>query len=389
MKPRVLMVTGAYYPETSGGGLQARTVIRALRGQADFSVLTTSADASLPARSEEDGIPIRRVFVDVHNRLSTITAAARVAASFVDLSARFHIVNVHGFSRKAMLLAALSRLLKKRFVLTFQTGVHDEPPAAQAAGAAAYWAYRHADLYLSVSPGLSRAYLAAGLPAARLRQVCNSVDTDRFRPPVQGERAALRRELGLPPDLALVLFVGFFSRDKRPQLLYRAWSEMASGGPRTGLVMIGATQSIHGEVDTELAAAIRAQAVRDGVADRVFFVESTPTIEQYFRAADAYVLPSIREGLPIALIEAMSSGLPCVATRIEGSTDGLIDDRVNGLLIAPDDEADMAAALRLVLNDGDTAARLGAAARETVLERYSIEKTAALWLAAYEELSTT
>ncbi len=185
VKPRVLMVTGAYYPETSGGGLQARTVIRALRGDADFSVLTTSADPSLPARSDEDGVPIRRVFVDVQSRFSTITAAARVAAAFAGLSARFDIVNLHGFSRKAILLAALSRLLRKRFVLTLQTGVHDEPPAAQAAGAAAFWAYRHADLYLSVSPGLSRAYLAAGLPAARLRQLCNSVDTNRFRPPAR------------------------------------------------------------------------------------------------------------------------------------------------------------------------------------------------------------
>jgi glycosyltransferase involved in cell wall biosynthesis len=388
VKPRVLMVTGAYYPETSGGGLQARTVVRALRERADFCVLTTSSDPSLPAQADEDGIPIRRVFVDVHRRLSKATAAARVAAAFASLSPRFDIVNLHGFSRKAILLAALSRLSRKPFVLTLQTGVHDEPPAAQAAGAAARWAYRQAALYLSVSPGLSRAYLAAGLPAARLRQVCNAVDTDRFRPAGESERAALRRELGLPPDLALVLFVGFFSRDKRPHLLYRAWSEMAAADPRTALVMIGATQSIHGEVDTELAPMIRAQAAQDGAADRLFFVESTTTIERYFRAADAYVLPSIREGLPIALLEAMSSGLPCVATRIEGSTDGLIDDGVNGLLVAPDAADAMAAAIGLVLHDGAAAARFGAAARETVLERYSIEKTAPQWLAAYEELAT-
>jgi glycosyltransferase involved in cell wall biosynthesis len=150
---------------------------------------------------------------------------------------------------------------------------------------------------------------------------------------------------------------------------------MATADPRAGLVMIGATQSIHGEVDTELAPAIRAQAARDGLADRLFFVESTRAIEQYFRAADAYVLPSIREGLPIALLEAMSSALPCVATRIEGSTDGLVDDRVNGILVAPDAETEMAAAIRLVLNDAGTAARLGAAARRTVLDRYSIAKT--------------
>jgi glycosyltransferase involved in cell wall biosynthesis len=208
---------------------------------------------------------------------------------------------------------------------------------------------------------------------------------------VRGERAELRRELGLPPDLALVLFVGFFSRDKRPQLLYRAWSGMAtaSSGAQIGLVMIGATRSVHGEIDSELAPAIRAQAAQDRVADRVFFVESTSAIEKYFRAADAYVLPSIREGLPIALIEAMASGLSCVATRLEGSTDGLIDDRVNGLLIEPDDEAGITASLQWLLTEAGVAARLGAAARDTVLERYSIEKTAALWLAAYQELSTT
>ena len=85
----------------------------------------------------------------------------------------------------------------------------------------------------------------------------------------------------------------------------------------------------------------------------------------------------------------MSSGLPCVATRLEGSTDGLIDDHVNGLLIEPDDEAGMTASLQRLLTDADVAARLGAPRADTVLERYSIEKTAALWLAAYQELSTT
>jgi len=389
VKARVLMVTGAYFPETSGGGLQARAVIRALRGKADFAVLTTSSDSSLPARAEEDGVPIRRVHVDVDSPVSKLTATARLAAAFVGLSRRFDIVNVHGFSRKAILFAGMCRLLKKRFVLTFQTGVHDEPAAARSAGASAYWAYRSADLYLSVSPALSRAYLDAGLPPSRLRQVCNAVETGRFRPPVAGEREALRRELGLPADLALVLFVGFFSRDKRPLLLYRAWSEIAAANARIGLVMIGATRSIHGEVETELAPDIRERAARAGLADRLFFVESTRTIEQYFRAADLYVLPSVREGLPIALIEAMATGLPCVATRLEGSTDVLLEDQVNGLLFEPDDEGALATAIGLVLNDPATAARLGAAARETALARYSIDKTAPAWLAAYEELSAS
>lgn len=387
MKPRVLMVTGAYFPETSGGGLQARALVRALRGDADFAVLTTSADPSLPARTEEDGVAIRRIHVDVESVASRVTAAARLVSAFVALASRIDIVNLHGFSGKAVLLVALSRLFRKRFVLTLQTGVQDEPLTVKETGRAAYWAYCHADLYLSVSPGLSRGYLAGGLPESRLRQVRNAVETDRFRPPVGGERDALRRELGLPLDLQLVLFVGYFSRDKRPDAMYRAWAADARDRQGSGLVMIGATRAVHGEVDTTLAPAIREWAARDRLADRIFLVEATSAIERYFRAADLFVLPSVREGLPIALIEAMSSGLACVASRLEGSTDVLIDDHSSGLLVAPDDEIGFERALARLLTDKGLAARLGASARAAVLERYAIEKVAPSWLAAYRELA--
>jgi glycosyltransferase involved in cell wall biosynthesis len=386
VKPRVMMVTGAYYPETSGGGLQARAVARALNGEAEFVVLTTSADPALPAQSEEDGIPVRRVHVDVQSARSQLTAAIRFAAAFARLAPRVDIVNLHGFSRKAIMLVALSRLFGKRFVLTLQTSVHDEPPAARRAGRATYWAYRGADLYLSVSPGLSRGYLRAGLPEARLRQVRNAVDTDRFRPPGPGERDALRRELGLPIDLRLVLFVGFFSRDKRPDSMYRAWAEIASSDPSTGLLMIGATRAVHGEVDAGLGPTIRDAADRERLASRLFLVEATPTIDRYFRAADFFVLPSIREGLPLALIEAMASGLPCVASRLEGATDVLIDDGVNGVLVPPDDLPTLTAAIRELLSDPHRAGQLGAAARATAVEEFAIRTAARPWLAAYQEL---
>jgi glycosyltransferase involved in cell wall biosynthesis len=380
------MATGAYFPETSGGGLQARAVVRALRGDAEFCVLTTSADPSLPPVAEEDGVQIRRVHVDVQSAASKATAAARLAAGFLAFAPRFDIVNLHGFSKKAVILSALSRALGKRFVLTLQTGVQDEPSAARRLGAAAYWAYRSADLYLSVSPGLSRGYLDAGLPSDRLRQIANAVETDRFRPSTPGERRALRTELGLPIDASIVLFVGYFSRDKRPDAMYRAWAAAASRDQCLLLVMVGATRPVHGEVDPELASSIRESAKHDGLNGRVVFVEGTPAIEKYFRCADAYVLPSIREGMPIALLEAMSCGLPCVASRLPGSTDAVIEDRVNGLLVTPDDEAGLATAIRSVRADEEFATALGAAARQTILDRYSIQRTAPLWLAAYREL---
>jgi glycosyltransferase involved in cell wall biosynthesis len=375
VKPRVLMVTGAYYPELSGGGLQARRVVHALRDAVEFSVLTTSADPALPAAAAEAGVPIRRVYVDVTSAISTVTAGTRLALAFIGRASRIDIVNLHGFSRKAILLVALCRLFGKRFVLTLQTGGHDEPAGVRATGRAAYRAYRSADLYLSVSPGLSRAYLDAGLPADRLRQVCNAIETERFRPAADGERDALRRELGLPADLPIVLFVGFFSRDKRPELLYDAWAETLATG-RSMLVYVGATRSVYHEVDEAIAATIESRAATAGHRDLA--------IERYFRAADVYVLPSIREGLSIALLEAMSSGVASIATRLPGSTDTMIESGVNGLLVEKDDCGGLAAALCRVLRDRALAGRLGRAARATVLERYSMERTAGAWLSAYE-----
>src|SRR5262245_11133282 len=108
----------------------------------------------------------------------------------------------------------------------------------------------------------------------------------------------------------------------------------------------------------------------------VLSIEPSHDIERYFRAADVYVLPSIREAHPLALLEAMACGLPCVATRLAGATDVLIEDGVNGRLFPADDEAALAGILRQLIADERCAQALGGRARETVVARYDIERTA-------------
>ena len=75
IRPGVLMVTGAYFPELSGGGLQCKAIIDALRVDVRFAVLTTSTDAALPANDTVDGTPVRRVYIDVSSLWSRVMAA--------------------------------------------------------------------------------------------------------------------------------------------------------------------------------------------------------------------------------------------------------------------------------------------------------------------------
>jgi glycosyltransferase involved in cell wall biosynthesis len=384
---RVLLVTGAYAPEISSGGLQCQMVARALEGQVRFRVLTTATDASLPEHAVVDGVPVARVFVDVRSRRSKLRAARLM---FRELSTEVRdadVVHVHGYSQKTVFAAALARRHRVPVVLSLHTAGFDEPAAIASHGALARWAFNAASMYLAVSRGLLDACLASGVPREKIDLIPNGVDTDRFRPSADGERKELRRRLGIPVGAPMVLFVGFFSREKQPSVLFDAWlrTTREPSCPST-LVFVGATRSAYFEIDARIAEDIREAARREGVGDRVLFIDPTPRVEEYFRAADLFVLPSSREGLPVALLEAMASGLPVIASRLPGATDQLIENGRTGLLITPGDVDELAAAMTRVLTAPDRGHAMGCAARAMVAREFGADRTARGWLDAYEKV---
>jgi glycosyltransferase involved in cell wall biosynthesis len=241
-------------------------------------------------------------------------------------------------------------------------------------------------MWFAISPRLVALSEEAGLPQERMRVIPNGVDIVRFRPPAPGERSAIRQALGWTATGPIVLFVGFFSREKRPDLLFEAWASLAHAVPDTMLVFVGATLSGYHEIDGALVGDLHRRASALDVKARILYIERTHEIELFYRAIDIYVLPSVREGLPNALLEAMASGAACVATRLPGVTEGLIDDGRNGLLVAPDQREALETALRGLASNPDERARLGAEARRTIESHYGIERVAVRYLEAYAEL---
>jgi glycosyltransferase involved in cell wall biosynthesis len=386
-KPSVLLVTGAYYPEISAAGVQCRTMAGALRERVRFGVLTTAVDATLSAVESIDDVDVFRVPIDVRSRSSKLVASMQLVARLLRVIRSYDIVHLHGFSQKNVMVTAVAKAAGRRIVLTLHTAGQDEPEVVRRAGALAYWSFTSADLVTSVSPRLTDAYLNAGLPSLRLMSVQNGIDVQRFRPLDELRRVAIRRMNGLPVNRPIVLFVGFFSRDKRPDLLFRAWRRLKDEHRvDTTLVFVGATEPNYYEIDDALVADLRSAIAREGDVDRVIFVPPTNAVEQYFQAADVFVLPSAREANPLALLEAMACGLPCVVSRLPGATDVVIDDGVNGCLVDVDDEAALAAAIHAVLRDRVGSPLMGERARQTVTARYNADRVADAWLAAYREV---
>ncbi len=98
-------------------------------------------------------------------------------------------------------------------------------------------------------------------------------------------------------------------------------------------------------------------------------------IQSYYKNADVFALASFAEGIPVVLMEAMAMEIPCVATRINGIPE-LIEDGVNGLLVAPSDVSGLAAALEKLMDSEELRRTLGSAGRIRVQQEYELSQSA-------------
>ena len=175
------------------------------------------------------------------------------------------------------------------------------------------------------------------------------VDMDRFG----GSRETAREKLGIGNEEFVLLSVGEMTENKNHRLALQALALLPEKPIR--YVLVG-----RGERMEEL----QAQARELGITDRVIFTGYRNDVSELYPAADAFFFPSFREGLSVALMEAMASGLPAIVGKIRGNTD-LIDDGVEGLYMPLTPEG-AAEAIRKLYDDPALGARLGEAAREKV-----------------------
>jgi glycosyltransferase involved in cell wall biosynthesis len=234
------------------------------------------------------------------------------------------------------------------------------------------WAYRQ--LYraasrwvgglIAVSDEVEKAIIKdIGPIEEKIAVICNGVDMQRYQQSV--DRAGVRRQLGLAENTRLIALVGTLKPQKGHHLLIEA-AAFIQQLPDVHILFIG---------DGDLRAQLEAQARSAGLAERIHFLGSRSDVPELLAASDYFVLPSLWEGLPMALIEAMASGLPIVATAVSGTQQVMISGET-GLLVAPGDTQALRAAMLALLSDPARAQAMGAAARRRVEACFSARKQA-------------
>ncbi len=235
---------------------------------------------------------------------------------------------------------------------------------------------RKSNAFYQILSTRSRSYLTShGFPADKIIYISGSVDTEKFRP------APERRPNPITPERDIIC-VARLDYTKGVDVLLHAWGRMMREPaewrmhlkPRLRLVGEGTYRTQMERIVAEL-----------GITDSVEFLGLRTDVIDLLQQAWAFVIPSRWEGMSNALLEAMACGLPCVATCVSGNED-LIFDGINGLVVEPEQPAEMALALRRIIENTDLAQQLGTEARATVVRDYKLSNVVDQCVQLYQGL---
>ena len=381
--PTVTVFCYYYYPYGGGGADRViqRIAERLARQGWRLSVVTKPLKGS-PRREEVHGVQVyrtRELPLPGLRFVSYMLAAFGHQLLKRDGGAVLHLNQLYLHMPLAIWLR---RLRGSRVVVTLQCG-GEYGDIARARrlplglGRLVLRAAGRADVCISISDQVTEELLEAGFARERIVQIPNAVDATRFAPVSPDQRVALRQQLDLPLDRPVVLFAARLEPQKAVDVLLRAWKTVHERQPRALLALAG---------DGSLRGQLEALSRDLDLGESARFLGWTEQVLALYQSSDVYVLPSWGEGMPNALLEAMACGLMPVATAIPGTTDVVTHER-EGLLVPPGNVAELAAALERAISDELLCASLAAAARQRILDHFTIEQAVRQYAAVYQRVT--
>jgi glycosyltransferase involved in cell wall biosynthesis len=240
------------------------------------------------------------------------------------------------------------------------------------------WAARRIDGYIAISEQVGQALVdVIGPIGHKVEVIPNGVDVAQYDTNAQsragGARSAIRAELGLDDQARLIAMIGTLKEVKGHRYMIEAMSALAPHYPDLHLLLAG---------DGVLRIQLEAQVADAGLNDRIHFLGSRSDVANLLAASDLFVLPSLWEGLSMALLEAMATGLPILASEVSGTVQAIVPGE-HGLLIPPGDTQAIVDGLTQLLSDPDRAQKMGQAAKRRVKAEFSARKQADEHLALY------
>lgn len=360
-KPRIL-----YILNTLGGGGSEMLTLRIIHGLSsagfEFAVVSLVSDGTMA----QDMGSVARLYMLGHQGGIRPSLALRLRR--IIRQERPHIVHSHHIA--PVLYAWLStRSLWKRPRLIHTVHVlpelhHQYGNLSRKAVCAYHFLLRRVDHVVCVARyERERLLHALGIPPCSITAIPNGIDLSKFRP--SSGSVTLREELGIPPNALVVTCVGAFRRQKNQTCLIEAFHLLLKHRQDVVLLLVGGTAEDRSPL---WEAQERVKSL--GLESSVRFLGPRPDVPQILAITDVYAQPSLYEGLPLSVMEAMAMQRAIVATDVGGNNE-LIREGQTGLLVPKNDPQALCHALLRLLGDAGLRVSLGAAARDLVSKDYT------------------
>ncbi|MBN1104911.1 MAG: glycosyltransferase [Deltaproteobacteria bacterium] len=215
------------------------------------------------------------------------------------------------------------------------------------------------------------------IPAGKVTKIYNGIEVEHFSPKGdEMDRLKIREALHIDEEAMLIGAVGRLVWQKGFEFLIRSVPEILMVSPNAKILLIG---------DGPLGPKLKSMCESMKLQGKVLFAGFRRDIRSLLSTMDIVVIPSIKEGFPMITLEAMAMARPIVATRIDGIVEQ-IDDGLNGILVPPEEVDALSSAIIRLLKDNYLARKMGEAAREKVVSRFSIDEMVSKTEGVYMDL---
>ena len=377
---RILMYTAYFEPEYSGAALQALTLARELRRRGHHIEFVTNRWPGLSDTAVVEGFSVHRLEPGRLRKHRELRLWFNLARHVWKRRRDIDVLHSHGAYVTHAFIGPLARVLGLKSLVKASLAHDDLQGLSRPIVGRVHRLMLHCiDACVAISHDLALEFRAGGVSPQKIHDVPNGVDTDRFQPVPAAQVPELRASLGLPADQPIALYVGVLDQRKNILWLAQQWVSHDAFGTGALLLAVGpqGRDDPDGTLRTELAELARTHPQRFVLHD--FHADVT----SYYQCADLLILPSLKEGLPNVVLEAMACGLPCVVARASGSRE-LVVEGETGVTYAPDDVTGLAAAVRRCLSAEGSG--MGDKARRLAQDRYSIRTIADRYEALYAQL---
>ena len=372
---KLCLLSDTYPPDVGGLAVSVRRNARNLRSAGHEVHIVAPSDAHPPGawHAEADG-PVTVHRLGVHRRPRETLADWFELAVELDSAHSFDLFHGYFLAYAGYVAALAARYRAKPSVVGARGNDLDVMPFDHRRAAFVFKALEWADAITAVTQDLARKATALS-GRADVHITHNGVDVDLFAP--QPPDPALRARLGLD-ERPVLGFIGEARAKKGLGRILRIFPRLCENVPAQ-LIFVGGVR----REDEAMVDFFR----RQHPELPLIVVPPQPNEEMspYYALCDVVMLPSLRDGLPNTLLEAMACGRPVVASAVGGMLD-VVTDGLDGMLLPPRDDHVWIEALHQVLRDPTARERLGVAARQTILERFTLKKELETLLAVYCQL---